>query len=258
MKGSTVSTEAKVGILVLVGIILLFFMSFRVSRLERMKGFVYTALFPSVSGLVVNANVEVAGVPVGRVEEIGLDKGMAKVSMKIGQVQLHADAEAVVKTHGVLGDKYIEVKPGSPGAPLLPAGAMITNAQSAPDMDQLFTSLESAARGMADLGSSLQEAIGGKEGKNAIKEVVANLQGASAGLNEMIQQNKGRVNTIVTNLDDITTKVKKGEGTLGKLVTDEQFYNEAEKTMKKMQKAAEGVQEQTPITTLGAVLGLFF
>ena len=126
MKGSTVSTEAKVGILVLVGIILLFFMSFRVSRLERMKGVVYTALFPSVSGLVVNANVEVAGVPVGRVEEIGLEKGMAKVWMKIGQAQLHVDAEAAVKTHGVLGDKYIEVKPGSPDAPVLPPGSNIS------------------------------------------------------------------------------------------------------------------------------------
>jgi ABC-type transporter Mla subunit MlaD len=91
MKTSKVSTEAKVGILVLVGIILLLFMSFRVSRLERLKGEVYTALFPSVSGLVISANVEVAGVPVGRVEKIGLQKGMAKVWMKIGQAQLCQD-----------------------------------------------------------------------------------------------------------------------------------------------------------------------
>lgn len=258
MKGSKVSTEAKVGILVLVGIILLFFMSFRVSRIERMKGEVYTALFPSVSGLVINANVEVAGVPVGRVEKIGLEQGMAKIWMKIGQAQLHQDAEATVKTHGVLGDKYIEIKLGSPDTPLLPPGAAIPNARSAPDMDQLFASLESAARGMADLGKSLHEVMGGEEGRNTIKEIVANLQDASAGLKEMIQENKGKVNNIVTNLDDITAKVKRGEGTLGKLVTDEKFYNEAEKTMKKMQKAAEGVQEQTPITTLGALLGLFF
>jgi len=258
MKGSKVSTEAKVGILVLVGIILLFFMSFRVSRIERMKGEVYTALFPSVSGLVINANVEVAGVPVGRVEKIGLEQGMAKVWMKIGQAQLHQDAEAAVKTHGVLGDKYIEIKSGSPAAPLLPPGAAIPNARSAPDMDQLFASLESAARGMADLGKSLHEVMGGEEGRNSIREIVANLQDASAGLKEMVQENKGKVNSIVTNLDDITAKVKRGEGTLGKLVTDEKFYNEAEKTMRKMQKAAEGVQEQTPITTLGALLGLFF
>jgi phospholipid/cholesterol/gamma-HCH transport system substrate-binding protein len=258
MKGSKVSTEAKVGILVLVGIILLFFMSFRVSRLERIRGVIYTALFPSVSGLVVNANVEVAGVPVGRVEEIGLEQGMAKVWMKIGQVQLHEDAEAIVKTHGVLGDKYIEVKPGSPDAPLLPPGSTIVNAQSAPDMDQLFASLESAARGMADLGKSLQEAIGGEEGRVAIKEIITNLHDASAGLKDVVQGNKDKVNNIVANLEDITAKMKEGKGTLGKLMTDEKFYNEAEKTMNKMQKAAEGVQEQTPITTLGALLGLFF
>jgi phospholipid/cholesterol/gamma-HCH transport system substrate-binding protein len=240
MKGGTVSTEAKVGILVLVGIILLFYMSFRVSRLERMKGVNYTALFPSVSGLVVNANVEIAGVPVGRVEEIGLEKGMAKVWMKIGQAQLHTDAEAAVKTHGVLGDKYIEVKPGSPDTPVLPPGSNITKVQSPPDMDQLIASLESAARGIADLGTTFQEAVGGEKGRNAFKELVANLRDASAGMKE------------------ITTKVNKGEGTLGKLVTDEQLYREAEKTLKKMQKAAEGVQEQTPITILGAIAGLFF
>ena len=258
MKTSKVSTEAKVGILVLVGIILLLFMSFRVSRLERLKGEVYTALFPSVSGLVVNANVEVAGVPVGRVERIGLDEGMARVWMKIGQAQIHADAEAAVKTHGVLGDKYVEIKQGSPNAPLLPPGAEITNVRSAPDMDQVFTSLESAARGMADLGKSLHEAVGGEEGQNKIQEIVANLQEASAGLKEMVQDNKGKVNDIVANLDDITTKVKTGEGSLGKLVNDEKLYDEAEKTLRKMQKAAEGIEEQTPITILSAIAGFFF
>jgi len=258
MKETKVSTEAKVGILVLVGIILLLFMSFRVSRLERLKGEVYTALFPSVSGLVINANVEVAGVPVGRVERIGLEKGMAKVWMKIGQAELHTDAEAVVKTHGMLGDKYIEVKPGSPDYPLLPPGAEITKVRSVPDIDELLTSLDSAARGMADLGKSLHEAVGGEEGQNRIKEIVANLQEASVGLKEMVQDNKGKVNDIVANLDDITTKVKGGEGSLGKLVNDEKLYNEAEKTLRKMQKAAEGVQEQTPITILGAIAGLFF
>ncbi len=258
MKASKISIEAKVGILVLIGIILLLFMSFRVSRLERLKGEIYTALFPSVSGLVINANVEVAGVPVGRVEKIGLDGGMARVWMKIGQAQIHADAEAAVKTHGVLGDKYVEIKQGSPNVPLLPPGAEITNVHSAPDMDQVFTSLESAARGMADLGKSLHEAVGGEEGQNKLKEIVANLDEASAGLKEMVQDNKEKVNDIVANLDDITTKVKAGEGSLGKLVNDDALYNETEKTLRKVQKAAEGIEEQTPITILSAIAGFFF
>ncbi|MBW2038103.1 MAG: MCE family protein [Deltaproteobacteria bacterium] len=313
MKEGKVSPEAKVGILVLAGIVLLFFMSFRISRLERVRGEVYTALFPSVSGLVINSDVEVAGVPVGKVEKIGLEKGKAKVWMKVGQVELHRDAEAIIKTHGVLGDKYIEIKPGSPGAPLLQPGGTITRVRSAPDMDQLFVSLESAARGMGDLGQSLREVIGEEEGKNAIRELVINLKEASSDFREVVKDNKDKVGNIIANLEDfshglkplsqraertlanleeisakvragqgtlgklltdealyydakealasfrrVMVKVEKGEGSLGKLMTDDTFSQEAEKTMRKMQKASEGVQEQTPITTLGALLGLFF
>ncbi len=258
MKEAKVSPEAKVGILVLVGIILLFFMSFKITRLEMVRGEVYTALFTSASGLVINADVEVAGVHVGKVEKIGLEKGKAKVWMKIGKVAMHQDAEAIIKTHGVLGDKYIEIRPGSPEVPLLPPGGTIAHVKSAPDMDQLFASLESAARGMSDLGKSLGEAVGGEEGKRAVKEMVFNLRDASTGLKEIVRDNKGKVGNIIANLEEITAKVREGEGTLGKLLTDEKLAEEAEKTMKKMQKAAEGVQEQTPITTLGALLGLFF
>ncbi|UCC65948.1 MAG: MCE family protein [Deltaproteobacteria bacterium] len=252
MKEGKISTEAKVGILVLLGIILLFVMSFRVSRVERMKGEVYTALFPSVSGLVINAAVEVAGVTVGKVEKIGLEKGKGKVWMRIGQVEMHQDAEAIIKTHGVLGDKYIEIKPGSPEAPLLPPGGTITRVTSAPDMDQLFTSLESATRGIGELGESLREIVGDEESKKAIKELIVNIRDASSGFKEIIGDNREKVNTIVanleefsrgltplsqkaertlTNLDQMSTKVRAGEGTLGKLLNDDALYNEAKETM---------------------------
>jgi phospholipid/cholesterol/gamma-HCH transport system substrate-binding protein len=52
--------------------------------------------------------------------------------------------------------------------------------------------------------------------------------------------------------------VEKGEGTLGKLIADDQVMKEADKTMKKIQRAAEGFEEQTPVTVLGTILGLFF
>jgi hypothetical protein len=36
------------------------------------------------------------------------------------------------------------------------------------------------------------------------------------------------------------------------------LIKEAEKTMKKVQRAAEGIEEQTPITVLGTIIGIFF
>jgi phospholipid/cholesterol/gamma-HCH transport system substrate-binding protein len=59
----------------------------------------------------------------------------------------------------------------------------------------------------------------------------------------------------IQSVKGFTEKLDKGEGTLGKLISDDTLAKEAEKTMKKIQKAAEGIEEQTPITVLGTILG---
>ncbi|MFH1625594.1 MAG: hypothetical protein ABID54_10655 [Pseudomonadota bacterium] len=61
-----------------------------------------------------------------------------------------------------------------------------------------------------------------------------------------------------TSLNRIAKRIEKGEGTLGKLATDETLYTETKTALKKVNKAAGGIQEQTPITALGVVLGLLF
>jgi phospholipid/cholesterol/gamma-HCH transport system substrate-binding protein len=52
--------------------------------------------------------------------------------------------------------------------------------------------------------------------------------------------------------------MNKGQGTLGKLMKDDTLATEAEKTMKKVQRAADSVQEQVPITVLGTIFGILF
>jgi phospholipid/cholesterol/gamma-HCH transport system substrate-binding protein len=62
----------------------------------------------------------------------------------------------------------------------------------------------------------------------------------------------------VANIKEFTAGMKNGEGTLGKLAKDDSLYNETEKAVKKVQKGAEGIQEMTPVTVLGTILGVFF
>ena len=237
MKQRRVSPEATVGILVLAGIVLLFFMSFRVTRLERVKGELYTAVFPSVTGLAVNGIVEVAGVHVGKVEKIGLERGKAKVWLRIGKVQPRQDAEAIIRTAGVLGDKYVQIKLGSPEFPVIPPGGTIAFVKSAPDIDELFATIQATAQDIGALGRSVQEVVGGEEGSTALRDMISNLQQASSGINELISENKTKVGRLITNLEEfsggltplsqraertlanleeMTAKVKGGEGTLGK------------------------------------------
>jgi phospholipid/cholesterol/gamma-HCH transport system substrate-binding protein len=56
-------------------------------------------------------------------------------------------------------------------------------------------------------------------------------------------------------LNKISQQIEKGEGTLGKLVKDETLYEDTRRMVKAATKAAEGLDETTPVTVLGVVLG---
>ena len=57
-------------------------------------------------------------------------------------------------------------------------------------------------------------------------------------------------------IDRITAKIEAGEGTLGKLVNDDQLYNEATRALQAVGDAAENAREQGPISTFtGALVG---
>ncbi len=60
----------------------------------------------------------------------------------------------------------------------------------------------------------------------------------------------------LANLNKVSKQIESGEGTLGKLVKDETLYDETKRAVKSVNKAAEGVQETTPVTVLGVILGL--
>jgi phospholipid/cholesterol/gamma-HCH transport system substrate-binding protein len=78
------------------------------------KGYTLVAKFSSATGLRTGANVEIAGVNVGRVVKVELDgEYNALVRMRIRDgVKLSGDSGASVKTSGLIGDKYVRLTPG--------------------------------------------------------------------------------------------------------------------------------------------------
>jgi phospholipid/cholesterol/gamma-HCH transport system substrate-binding protein len=94
-----------------------------------------------VAGLKAGAEVVVAGVPIGQVDEIRLDpeRMVAVVQMKIQKaIELTDDSIASVKTAGLIGDKYIRISPG--GSPIvLEPGDQIIETESAVDLEDLIS-----------------------------------------------------------------------------------------------------------------------
>ncbi len=60
------------------------------------------------------------------------------------------------------------------------------------------------------------------------------------------------------NVKEITQKINSGQGTLGKLVNDDKLYYDATATLKKTEKAVEGLGDSGPISVLGSVIGTLF
>jgi len=135
--------ETVVGVFVLAGILCLAYLSVKLGKMELLGGDYYeiSAEFNSVSGLKEGASVEIAGVDVGRVERIRLDPRayQAKVILRINSgTKLSDDTIASVRTRGVIGDKFILLKPGG-SETMLADGGRIRDTESAVDLEQLIS-----------------------------------------------------------------------------------------------------------------------
>jgi phospholipid/cholesterol/gamma-HCH transport system substrate-binding protein len=137
------SIDLGVGIFVLIGLVCVGYLTIRLGKMEVFEDEYYflNARFQSVTGLKAGANVEIAGVPVGKVDSISLDlkEQVALVQLKLKKdVVLTDDAIASVKTAGLIGDKYIKLSPGGSGEVLKP-GDTILETESALDIEEIIS-----------------------------------------------------------------------------------------------------------------------
>jgi phospholipid/cholesterol/gamma-HCH transport system substrate-binding protein len=58
----------------------------------------------------------------------------------------------------------------------------------------------------------------------------------------------------MTNLHQILLKINNGQGTVGKLVNNQDFYKNAQLSLQKLDKAADGLEDQGPLTVLGSLV----
>lgn len=136
------------------------------------------AVFSDVGGIHSGERtpVLVAGVPVGQVTDVRLERGLGDVTMRLNSSArgaIRADATATIEPRSALQDLTIDVTPGSAAAPAAHPGSRIGVSQTAPtttldqvvslmDTDtraQLTVLLDQLARGIGGRGGTLQAAI---------------------------------------------------------------------------------------------------
>lgn len=335
--------QARIGFFFLIGIAILAYVWFRVLDYSFREGFTLKAAFRSVEGLTQGSQIQIAGIKVGQVKDITFDpdSGKATVSMLINDAYKNMIPEGsrlLVKTKGLLGDKYLVIEPGRPNARKLKPGEDIKSVFEPMDTQKMFESLAVVSQDLQALTSVAKKQFVDEKGsqkidhivdntdvlmrdarnlvaknKDKINQTIDNTDSATKGINEIVSLNKNKVNHAVNNfesfsqgidktgakferlatdLDSLTKDVRSGRGTLGKLVTDESLYRdaqslvrdvkgisnriqngpgtvgrlindpemyfEARRAIRNMNKTAEDISEVTPVSTLAIILGSIF
>lgn len=208
----SLTPEAKVGLFVLFGVILLVYMSLRVGGIKfgKAEGYILKVQFNNAAGLDKDASVRVAGVEVGRIREISLKDSKAHLTLQMQpDIKIGKDFMAVLTTKGLLGERYLELIPGAPNAPVLKDGDTITRTTSYADMDKLVTILSEVSTDIKSVSESLSKVLGSKEGEVSLKNIVHNIEEITLRVNKLIENNDTRMDQIVKNMSDFSAMLKK-------------------------------------------------
>lgn len=135
--------EFFVGLFALAGLLAFGYLSINIGGMSFFKSGVYhiKAVFGDVSGLENGAPVEIAGVPVGEVVGIFLNNSSAYVDLEIHDgVEIHDDDLFMIRTKGIIGDRFVKVKPGASDE-IIKAGGTVTETVDAVEIEGIIEKL---------------------------------------------------------------------------------------------------------------------
>ena len=300
------NTELKVGLFALLVLSVFAYMTFKAGGIDltAKQGYVVYVYFRNIAGLDVKTKVKISGVNAGVIEKIQLDEGRAKLTVRMNrEVKLYTDSSASIKAAGLLGDKYLEIKPGNT-EPVLVDGETLKNVSEIVDLDDLTRNLTAVSENINILAKSLNETFATSESKDALQEtiinlrditaefketiavndiklrdtldtihslalsindlvndnsetftaavhnmedfshslktegpeLVANLSKAAEELKDLVEENRPAIKRTTESLDQITQKIDRGEGSLGKFIKDDSLHES-------IKNAAQGIEK---------------
>ncbi len=244
------SPEFKVGFLVIAVSSLIAVMAMKVAEGPGFMSGKRTYFFRSDSagGLVLNSAVKMAGIKVGVIDEIVLEDGRARVVLDVeGQARITSSSRVALKADGILGDKHVELTPGLASDPELPSGSELQFTDGEGGLDDIMGQVSTAVKSIQELIDTFNKAVKAGDDSTTVGRIIGNIEKITADLRQVTGENKEDIREIVSrirtitknidtyinedslahvdnalkNIDEITTKLNKGEGTLGRLINDE-------------------------------------
>jgi phospholipid/cholesterol/gamma-HCH transport system substrate-binding protein len=195
--------------------------------------------FADVQGLKSGAVVRVAGVEVGKVEDIEFTGAEVEVLMEVDEAmkpRITTESRASIGSLSLLGEPVIDIRPSSHGTPL-EDGAFIPSTRAAGQISDVAASatdsLEQVTAILKDIRAG-KGTVGRLFSDDELYKEITRLVSAAEGVADGLRDGRGtlgqlirdpaayqRLNASLQNLQDITRRINEGEGSLGRLLKDD-------------------------------------
>ena len=251
----------KVGMTIAVGLIAFFVFVFVISSESTMFSKTYNlkVITKNAQGIKSGAMVTLAGLKIGKVESIQFihpnGENLVEIDMLLRaefQSQITPKSLALIKTVGLLGDKFIDISLGNDAVNALQNGAILPlekqitidnlSAEASPILNNLgvvITNLKNITSNLSNGNGTIGKLMSDSKTADDLSDAIANLNKFSEALinkngtlGKLTFDDKliNKISKISDNLNMLIGSLQSGKGTLGKLINNDSLYNTLETT----------------------------
>jgi phospholipid/cholesterol/gamma-HCH transport system substrate-binding protein len=169
------------------------------------NGYRVHTFLPDVTGIAPHSRVMTSGIQVGYIERLSLEKGMARVDIKMRpEFPLYDDAAVGRRATSLIGESIIVLTPGTEGKPRIPDDGEVTHFIEEPTIQSLEGQIADILKDVKTVTGTLSKTVGSDRGQEQLAQILKNVAEVTEQLNETVKENRAGVTQLINNVQGIT------------------------------------------------------
>jgi phospholipid/cholesterol/gamma-HCH transport system substrate-binding protein len=206
------------------------------------------AEFASVAGLDNGAVVRVGGLQAGEVEGIQIPtspSGRFRVRMRLrGDLRhlIRVDSLAAIQNDGLVGNKFVQIEPGTDTAPVVDEGGTIRSREPfdlADLLQQMSDTIDTVNKTIVEVQAEVTNAL------TSISSTAQTAEGLIADVGKEARSILASSDNVAANLKTIVADINAGKGTVGQLLKDDALHQRAKQIAADAERAMANVRQAT-------------
>ncbi|MBP7653348.1 MCE family protein [Candidatus Dependentiae bacterium] len=214
---------AIVGLVILLSCVLFIFLIIIMTDWKLNKGLKFYVVFNFANGIIKNGPVMVSGVNLGKVGDIEFItvNNMPKVRIEITldeKLKIKKDAKIYINQAGLMGEKYIEIDPGSQLSRDIVFGETLIG-QEPQKIEEVIAGVMNVIEGLNKAIDGFNDVFVEKEVKQQLKSAIDNLSGAIKNVSEITRSGKIKVDGGLNDFQKSLELLKDSAGMIKKTIS---------------------------------------